>query len=96
MPPREGSRQVCAPAHPLLASNGAVVGVVVSKLNAVKMAADRGDLPQNVNFAVRGDLAKLFMSQNGIAPEVSPDPGALAPEDLAERAKAFTVFIECN
>jgi TPR repeat protein len=50
--------QITAPVQPgnsggpLLGENGSVVGVVVSKLNAVKVAAAIGDIPQNVNFAV--------------------------------------------
>ncbi|WP_136637162.1 S1C family serine protease [Pseudooceanicola onchidii] len=81
---------------PLLSSDGTVVGVVVAKLDAVKVAAALGDLPQNVNYAVRGELAKLFMSQNGIDPTLADAGPGIAPEDLAEQAKAYTVFIECR
>ncbi|MAU43768.1 MAG: hypothetical protein CMP09_02800 [Yangia sp.] len=81
---------------PLLGADGAVVGVVVSKLDAVQVASVLGDLPQNVNYAVRGELAKLFLSQNGVTPTTSERGAALAPEDLADRAKAYTVFIECE
>lgn len=80
---------------PLISSDGSVVGVVVSKLDAVKVAAKLGDLPQNVNYAVRGELAKLFLVQNGVSPMVVPKGSPIAPEALAENAKRFTVFIEC-
>ena len=35
---------------PLIGEDGSVVGVVVGKLNALKMATATGDIPQNVNF----------------------------------------------
>lgn len=81
---------------PLLSSDGEVVGVVVSKLDAEKVADALGDVPQNVNFAIRGEIAKLFLSQNGVDPEISLDDDKLEPEVLAARAKDFTSFVECN
>ena len=38
---------------PLLNMNGEVVGIVTSKLSAVKMFKWTGDLPQNVNYAIK-------------------------------------------
>ncbi len=38
---------------PLLNMRGEVVGVVMGKLNAVKMFKWTGDLPQNVNYAIK-------------------------------------------
>lgn len=81
---------------PLVASDGSVVGVVVSKLDVVKFASIVGDMPQNVNFAVRGELAQLFLSQNGIEPQRRDGAQPLSPEDLAEEAKSYTTFIECQ
>lgn len=81
---------------PLLSADGEVVGVVVSKLNVKKIADLTGDMPQNVNFAIRGEIAKLFLAQNGIDPLLSLTDDRLAPEDLATKARAFTTFIECR
>jgi S1-C subfamily serine protease len=81
---------------PLLSAEGTVVGVVVQKLDAVKIVSITGDLPQNVNFAVRGELAQLFLSQNNIPPLVGTLTENIVPEELADRAKEFTVFVECN
>ncbi len=50
--------QVTAPVQagnsggPVLDKAGNVVGVVVSKLNAIRIARATGDIPQNVNFAI--------------------------------------------
>lgn len=81
---------------PILASDGAVVGVVVSKLDAVKVAGKLGDVPQNVNFGVRGEIAKLYLSQNGVDPLLVEVSEKMEPEELAQEAAKFTVFIECR
>lgn len=81
---------------PVLASDGEVVGVVVSKLDATFVADNIGDVPQNVNFAIRGEIAKLFLAQNQVEPMLSLDNVALAPEQLAKTAAEFTTFIECK
>jgi serine protease Do len=81
---------------PVLASDGEVIGVVVSKLDAQRTNELIGDTPQNVNFAVRGEIARLFMSQNGVEPTLSLDNIKLEPEALAKLAAKFTVFVECR
>ena len=80
----------------MLAADGEVIGVVVSKLDATKMAENGGDVPQNVNFAIRGEIAKLFLAQNQVEPKLSLDNVAIAPEQLAKLAAQFTSFIECK
>ncbi|WP_298853489.1 trypsin-like peptidase domain-containing protein [uncultured Ruegeria sp.] len=81
---------------PLLASDGEVVGVVVAKLNERVVTDAIGDTPQNVNFAVRGEIAKLFLTQNAINPILSLDDKKLEPEEVADLAASFTTFVECR
>ncbi len=81
---------------PLLASDGEVVGVVVAKLDERVVADALGDTPQNVNFAVRGEIAKLFLAQNAINPVLSLDDKKLEPEEVANLAASFTTFVECH
>lgn len=94
--------QVTAPVQrgnsggPLLGAGGEVVGVVVSKLDEIKTAELLGDVPQNVNFAVRAEIAKLFLVQNGISPILSMSEQKMDPTDLADKASSFTVFVECR
>ena len=94
--------QITAPVQPgnsggpVLAADGEVVGVVVSKLDAQLVADATGDIPQNVNFAIRGEIAKLFLTQNGIEPALGISNSPVLPESLAEIAAGFTAFIECN
>lgn len=47
---------------PLIDSEGRVVGVVASKLNAAKVFEWTGDLPQNVNYAVKSTFLSRLMS----------------------------------
>lgn len=81
---------------PLIGSDGNVVGVVVSKLDVLKVLEVTGDIPQNVNFAIRGEIAKLFLSQNGVEPLLGTSVAKMPPEKLAQMAQVFTVFIECD
>lgn len=65
--------QISAPVQPgnsggpLLDSSGGVVGVVVAKLDAVRVFAATGDIPQNVNFAINGELITAFLDRAGVA-----------------------------
>jgi S1-C subfamily serine protease len=94
--------QITAPVQPgssggpLLNKSGYVVGVVVSKLDSAHFLKERGDLPQNVNFAVRGEIAKLYLAQNGIDPEIGLSDEALDGVDIAELGSSFTTYIECQ
>ncbi|MCY4541691.1 MAG: trypsin-like peptidase domain-containing protein [Rhodobacteraceae bacterium] len=97
----ESTMQISAPVQPgnsggpVLDASGSVVGVVVAKLNAVKFAEETGDIPQNVNFAIRGRVAKQFLSQNGVKPLMARRASALDPIELGKRAQSITYLVEC-
>jgi hypothetical protein len=81
---------------PLLDESGAVVGVVVSKLNALRVARMTGDVPQNVNFAIKSGVAQAFLRANGIEPAMA-EPPARRPRtaDVVQAARSFTALVEC-
>ncbi|MBP0465262.1 trypsin-like peptidase domain-containing protein [Roseomonas sp. PWR1] len=82
---------------PLLDRQGNVVGVVVSKLNAQRIAARTGDIPQNVNFAVKGTEAVDFLRRNGVQPVMRESPsGERGAAEVGEQAHPSTVFIRCE
>jgi len=82
---------------PLLDSTGAVAGVVVEKINALAVAKLTGSLPENVNFAVKNELAMLFMRSAGVEPRMAPLGGVrLEAPDVAMRGKPFTYLLECG
>ena len=81
---------------PLLDRHGLVVGVVQSKLNALRIAGATGDLPQNVNFAVNGATLQSFLDANGVGFRSAAPAGAtLSAADVGEQAARYTVSIEC-
>jgi S1-C subfamily serine protease len=80
---------------PVLDQSGNVVGVVVSKLNALKVAKMTGDIPQNVNFAIKGTIVQGFLDANGVEYGTAPSTTRLDTENIAELASKFTLVIEC-
>lgn len=82
---------------PLLDLRGQVVGVVVAKLNALRVAQITGDIPQNVNFAVRLEPLKALLARHGVVTESAP---ARSPEKsrqaIAEEARGFATAVLCD
>jgi S1-C subfamily serine protease len=93
--------QISAPVQPgnsggpLLDQAGNVVGIVTAKMNAVKMAEYTGDIPQNINFAIKASLARDFLDIKEIDYEISQSRDAQKLTDVFQQAKKFTVPIEC-
>jgi hypothetical protein len=81
---------------PLLDQAGNIIGVVVAKLDAISVAAVINDLPQNVNFAIKGGIAADFLEANGVNPVFASSTKPLEQVEVAERAKSFTVQIGCE
>jgi len=80
---------------PLLNMNGEVVGIVTAKLSAVKMFKVTGDLPQNVNYAVKSAYLSVLLStspkeKNGRTVSIKDD-ASLA--DLAESIKGSVMIV---
>jgi hypothetical protein len=95
------SIQIAAPVQPgnsggpLLGEHGSVVGVVVGKLNAIKVAEAIGDIPQNVNFAVSLGTLQSFLNANDVPYVLDDSQAAKSPTDIAAEATRYTVLIEC-
>jgi uncharacterized protein len=94
--------QISAPVQPgnsggpLIDDSGNLVGVVNAKLNALMTAAVTGDIPQNVNFAIKASVARDFLDANGVNYQTAKSTRDLKPADLAERARRFTFLVECR
>ena len=72
-----------------------VVGVVVSKLAAIKFAKATGTIPQNVNFAIKRRIIEGFLNANEVKYATSRPVKRLDPSEVGEIAKKFTVKVEC-
>lgn len=82
---------------PLLDQYGNVVGVVSMKLNAIRVAVKDGDLPQNVNFALKTTMLSSFLDVNRVSYEANQKSGrSMQPADLADLAREMSVFIVCQ
>jgi uncharacterized protein len=94
--------QISAPVQPgnsggpLLDASGHLVGIVTAKLNAARVARFTGDIPQNVNFALKAEVARTFLDSKGIAYRTAPSEQRLSPADVGDIARPFTVYIECQ
>jgi hypothetical protein len=75
---------------------GNVVGVIVSKLDAQRIARATGDIPQNVNFAVQGAVARLFVEAGGQRIGEAPSAREMRAADVGEQSRNFTFQIECR
>ena len=93
--------QITAPVQPgnsggpVLDAAGNVVGVVVAKLDAIRVARSTGDIPQNVNFAISAGATRAFLDAEGVPYETASSDEAMDPADIAAVARTFTVSVEC-
>jgi peptidylprolyl isomerase len=94
--------QISAPVQPgnsggpLLDASGHLVGIVTAKLNAARVARFTGDIPQNVNFALKAEVARTILDSKGIAYQGARSEQQLSPADVGDMARPFTVYIECK
>ncbi len=80
---------------PLLDQSGQIMGIVVSKLNALNIAKSTGDIPQNINFAINGAIAKSFLDSQSVEYETGPSSKKVEPAEIGAAAKKFTLLVEC-
>jgi S1-C subfamily serine protease len=80
---------------PVLDAAGHVIGIVVSKLDALKLAKKTGDLPQNINFAIRGDIVRSFLETQNVDFTASSASARLENTEIAKRGTAVTVIVRC-
>jgi S1-C subfamily serine protease len=77
---------------PITDAQGQVIGVVVSKLNESYLLDQRQTIPQNVNFGIKGSVARGFLQANGV--EYQRD-GYSEGSKAAKLVREFTVMLRC-
>ncbi len=81
---------------PLFDMTGQVAGVVVAKLNALRMIKETGQLTENINFAIKTGALRDFLD-NSVVPYQTAEPkGELKTTDIAGNARSYTMLISCN
>jgi hypothetical protein len=80
---------------PLLNMNGQVVGIVTSKLNADAVFRRTGDLPQNVNYALKTSVINDFLEGSGSMRKLSSGSGGEKRklENLADSVQKSVMII---
>ena len=94
--------QISAPVQPgnsggpLVDTRGTIVGVVAEKLNALKVAKATGDLPENINFAIKTGALRDFLD-NSVVPYRTAEPTTeMKTAEIASAARAYTMLISCT
>ena len=78
---------------PLLNTNGEIVGVVVSTLNARYFYDNESIIPQNVNFAIKGNYVSNLISILPEYQELSNRKNLLLGKSLEEKIELVSPFI---
>ncbi len=94
--------QISAPVQPgnsggpLFDTTGQIVGVVTGKLDGLRIAVATGNIPENINFAIKTGALRDFLD-NSVVPYQTAEPkGELKTTDIAGNARAYTMLISCK
>lgn len=94
--------QISAPVQPgnsggpLFDTTGQIVGVVTAKIPALRIVAATGNIPENINFAIKTGMLRDFLD-NSVVPYQTAEPkGELKTTDIAGNARPYTMLISCN
>ena len=80
----------------LLDTSGNVVGVVAAKINAIRFAKATGDLPENINFAIKTGAVRDFLDNSAVSYQAAVSGQERKTADIAAKARAYTMLISCS
>jgi S1-C subfamily serine protease len=96
------SFQVSAPIQmgnsgsPVLDQAGNVLGVLVGTLDAESMLEEAGDVPQNVNFAIKASVVRSFLEANSVQFQLAESTVKRETEQIAADASRYTLPLTCR
>jgi S1-C subfamily serine protease len=79
---------------PVFDASGNVIAIVVSQASPLLIGKTLS-LPQNVNFAIRGELAQIFMQAHGVKFKVSDRKKKLRTDEIAEAGQKSAALLVC-
>ena len=79
-----------------MAASGEVVGVVAAKLNALKFVKATGNIPENINFAIKTGALRDFLDNSAVSYQTADSRPELKTADIARNARAFTLLVSCK
>jgi len=94
--------QISAPVQPgnsggpLFDTSGNIVGVVTSKLNVAMFAKITGNIPENINFAIKTGAVRDFLDNSAVPYESAQSQSELKTAQVADNARAYTMLISCS
>ena len=94
--------QISAPVQPgnsggpLLDTSGNVVGVVTEKLDALTMVKATGNIPENINFAIKTGALRDFLDNSVVPYQTSESTTEMKTTEIATKARAYTMLISCT
>lgn len=81
---------------PLLDNAGLVVGVVSSKLNALTFARATGNIPENINFAIKTGALRDFLDNSAVPYQTADTRSELKTAEITRDARAYTLYLSCT
>jgi S1-C subfamily serine protease len=82
---------------PLLDADGQIVGMVAAKLDALRFAKATGEIPENINFAIKTGMLRDFLDNSAVAYQTATGTkGDLKTSEIAQNARGFTLLISCT
>ena len=81
---------------PLLDASGNVVGVVAEKLATLKFVKATGEIPENINFAIKTGAVRDFLDDSVVSYQTAESKAELKTVDIARNARTYTMLISCT
>jgi len=81
---------------PLLDTGGEIVGMVAAKLDFLKFVRATGNVPENINFAIKTGAIRDFLDNSVVSYQTAEPKAELKTADIAQAARAYTLLISCN
>ena len=94
--------QITAPVQPgnsggpLLDESGHVIGVVTSKIDALAIASETGTMPENINFALKSDIARVVLGSVDVTTVAGVAGPPVKVRDLARNVRASVAQVTCR